>query len=105
MRTISVRLDDRTDGLLTAYCRQHSLTQTEAVKAAIEHLAARPRLTPAELAERFGLIGAFDSNDPELATRHSDRVNEVLRRNAHRDSRRADPGSTKGSTRRKVAAA
>ena len=39
MRTISIRLDDHTDGVLTAYCARHDLTQTAALKAAIEHLA------------------------------------------------------------------
>ena len=86
MRTISVRLDDATDTLLSAYCRRHGLTQTEAVKAAIEQLAQRHKPRPAELAAKFGLIGAYDSGDPDLGARHADRIKTVLQRKARQDS-------------------
>jgi len=79
MRTISIRLDDHTDALLSNYCERHGLTQTNAVKAAIEHLADAHRPTPAELAERLGLIGAFRSAEGDLGAEHSARVKERLR--------------------------
>ena len=79
MRTISLRLDDRTDAVLTAFCASHGLTQTDALKAAIEHLAQSHRATPAELAVQFGLVGAFRSSEGDLAQNHSQRVKERLR--------------------------
>ena len=79
MRTISLRLDDHTDAVLTDYCERNGLTQTSALKAAIEHLAEAHRATPAELAARFGLIGAFRSAEGDLALNHSQRVKERLR--------------------------
>jgi len=79
MRTISIRLDDRTDAVLSTYCERHGLTQTNAVKVAIECLAETQRPTPSELAERLGLIGAFRSAEGDLAAEHSQRVKERLR--------------------------
>ena len=37
------------------------------------------RPTPSELAERFGLIGAFRSNERDLAQHHARHVKERLR--------------------------
>lgn len=79
MRTISFRLDDRTDNLLDAYCRRHGVTQTDALKAAIEHLAGVHRPKPAELAAQLGLIGGFRSAEGDLGQRHSDHVKQRLR--------------------------
>jgi len=79
MRTISVRLDDRTDALLTAYCERHGLTQTSALKAAIECLAEAGRSTPAQLAQHFGLIGAFRSTEGDLGAEHSRHLKQRLR--------------------------
>lgn len=79
MRTISIRLDDHTDGVLIAYCTRHDLTQTAALKAAIEHLADASRPSPAELAVQLGLIGSFRSATGDLAANHSQRVKEKLR--------------------------
>ena len=79
MRTISIRLDDHTDGVLTAYCERHGLTQTAVLKAAIEHLAEASRPSPAELAAQLGLVGAFRSAQGDLAANHSQRVKERLR--------------------------
>lgn len=87
MRTISIRLDDHTDAVLTAYCERHGLTQTSALKAAIEHLAEAHRPTPAELAAQFGLIGGFRSAEGDLAENHSQRVKERLRAKRERESR------------------
>ena len=86
MRTISIRLDDHTDLALTAYRKRHGLTQTGALKAAIEHLAQTHRATPAELAAQFGLIGGFSSAQGDLAQNHSQRVKERLREKLARDS-------------------
>ena len=86
MRTISVRLDDHTDAVLTGYCEEHGLTQTDAVKAAIEQLAKAHRPTPAELAERLGLIGGFRSSEGDLGQNHSQRVKERLRAKLERES-------------------
>jgi hypothetical protein len=86
MRTISVRLDDHTDAVLAAYCERHGLTQTNALKAAIECLSEAHRATPAELAAQFGLIGAFRSSEGDLAENHAQRVKERLRAKRKRDS-------------------
>ena len=86
MRTISLRLDVRTDSILTAYCERHGLTQTNALKVAIEHLAGVRRPTPAELADELGLIGAFRSAEGDLGARHSARLKERLRAKHRRDS-------------------
>lgn len=79
MRTISIRLDDQSDAVLTAHCQRHGLTQTDAIKAAIEQLAAHAKPTPAELAAELGLIGGFSSAEGDLALNHSQRVKERLR--------------------------
>jgi hypothetical protein len=79
MRTISIRLDDRTDLVLTEYCRRHGLTQTDAVKAAIEQLGQAHRCTAAELAAQYGLIGGFRGAEGDLAENHSQRVKARLR--------------------------
>ena len=86
MRTISIRLDDHTDAVLTAYCERHGLTQTGALKAAIEHLAEARRPTPAELAVQFGLVGGFRSGDGSLAQNHSRHLKERLRAKRESDS-------------------
>ena len=86
MRTISVRLDDRTDALLAAICKRDGSTQTGALKAAIAQLADQPRPTPAELAAAAGLIGAFRSEEGDLAANHSARVKERLRAKRLRDA-------------------
>ena len=86
MRTISVRLDDRTDALLAAICKRDSVTQTGALKAAITQLAYTPPATPAELAVAAGLIGAFRSDEGDLAVNHSQRVKERLRAKRLRDA-------------------
>ena len=86
MRTISLRLDDRTDAALTAYCTQHRLTQTDAVKAAIAHLVEAQRPTPAELAARFGLIGGFRSGVGDLGQNHSQHLKQRLRTKLNKDS-------------------
>jgi hypothetical protein len=91
MRTISLRLDDHTNAILVTYCERHGLTQTDAVKAAIEQMAEAHRPTPAELAERFGLIGGFQSTEGDLAENHSQRVKERLRAKLARETRRAPP--------------
>lgn len=86
MRTISIRLDDHTDALLAGYCERHGLTQTDAVKGAIQQLAAAGRPTPAELAERLGLIGAFRSREHDLAQNHSQYLKQRLRAKRAADS-------------------
>ena len=86
MRTISIRLDDHTDAVLTAHCQRHGLTQTDAIKAAIELLAGRHKPTPAELAAELGLIGGFRSTEGDLARGHSQRVKERLRAKRTRES-------------------
>ncbi|MFT3816505.1 MAG: hypothetical protein QM750_02570 [Rubrivivax sp.] len=86
MRTISIRLDDDTDAALRAFCLRHGVSQTDAVKSAIGKLAAAPRPTPAELAQRHGLIGGFRSGDGDLAAAHSQRLKQRLRASAERDA-------------------
>jgi hypothetical protein len=79
MRTVSIRLDDHTDAVLTEHCQRNGLTQTDAIKSAIEHLASQRKATPAELAAELGLIGGFRSAEGDLAQNHSQRVKERLR--------------------------
>ena len=86
MRTISIRLDGHTKQSLTDYCKRHGLSQTDALKAAIKHLAQTHRAKPAELAAQFGLIGGFSSAQGDLAQNHSMRVKERLREKLTRDS-------------------
>jgi hypothetical protein len=102
MRTISVRLDDHTDAVLTAYCERHGLTQTSALKAAIEHLAEARRPTPAELAVQFGLVGGFRSGDGSPAENHSRHMRERLRARRESDSITA-PATVKPARRRTAA--
>jgi hypothetical protein len=86
MRTISVRLDDRTDATLLAHCQRHGLTQTNAVKAAIKQLAATHTPTPAELAKELGLIGAFRSGVSDLASNRAHYIRSKLLAKRARES-------------------
>lgn len=86
MRTISIRLDDHTDAVLTEHCQRHGLTQTDAVKAAIGQLAGQDKPTPAALAAELGLIGGFRSRQGDLAQNHSQRVKEKLRAKRAREA-------------------
>jgi hypothetical protein len=101
MRTISVRLDDRTDAALRAFCDQHGLSQADALKVAIEHLAERHKPSPAELAGQLGLIGAFRSGAGDLAADHSRRLKRKLRVQLQIDAPGQRPAS--GSTTRRGA--
>lgn len=107
MRTVSFRLDDHTDALLTAHCERYGLTQTDAIKAAIEQMARTHKPTPAELARQFGLIGGFRSSEGDLAENHSQRVKERLRAKRARDSipAPAEPALVGASRPRKRVAA
>lgn len=106
MRTISIRLDDHTDSVLTEHCQRNGLTQTDAIKAAIEHLAGQHKPTPAELAAELGLIGGFRSLEGDLAQNHSQRVKERLRAKRARESISLPPAatSTPSTPRRRRAA-
>jgi len=95
MRTISIRLDERTDALFRAFCERQGVSQTNALKAAIEQLAERYKPTPAELAAQLGLIGAFRSGDADLAENHSQRVKQRLRAKLQRDSQAVRRKSSK----------
>lgn len=97
MRTISIRLDDRTDAVFTAHCRRYGLRQTDAIKAAIEQLVGRDKPTPAELAAELGLIGGFRSAEGDLAQNHSQRVKERMRARAERA---ADAGGLRSPVQR-----
>lgn len=86
MRTISVRLDDRTDALFRLFCERLGVSQTDALKAAIEHLAEQQRPSPAELAARLGLIGSFRSGQCDRAAEHAREVKRRLRARLASDS-------------------
>ena len=86
MRTISIRLDDRTDALFRAFCERLGLSQTDALKAAIEQLAEQHRPSPAELAGQLGLIGGFKSGLGDLAVNHSQHLKQRLRARLQRES-------------------
>lgn len=92
MRTISIRLDDRTDALFRAFCERHGLSQTDALKAAIEQLAEQRRPSPAELAAQMGLIGGFRSGDGQLGAEHAQRLRLRLREKRRRDELPAPAG-------------
>ena len=98
MRTISIRLDDRTDAVLTAYCARNGLTQTDAIKAAIEQVASQDRPTPAQLANELGLIGGFRSVEGDLSQNHSERVKDRLRAKRARESIAPPKASVKRRT-------
>lgn len=101
MRTISIRLDDHTDAVLTEHCQRNGLTQTDAIKTAIEQLAGQHKPTPAELAAELGLIGGFRSTEGDLAANHSQRVKERLRAKRIRDSVPAPAPAPAGTARRR----
>lgn len=100
MRTISVRLDDLTDAALAEYCRRRGLTQTDAVKSAIEQLAGQHRASPAELAAELGLIGGFGSTEGDLATSHALRIRERLSAKRARESLPLPQAKAKTATTR-----
>ena len=89
MGTIAIRLDDRTDAQFRAACERLGLSQTDAVKAAIEQLAELHRPSPAELAGQLGLIGGFKSGSGDLAVNHSQHLKQRLRGKLQRDSKAA----------------
>lgn len=109
MRTISIRLDEQTDALLTAHCQTHALTQTDAIKAAIVHLADQHRPTPAELAAELGLIGGMRSGEGDLAQHHSQRVKQRLQAQRLRQAAAVRPSETASANpqprKRRLAAA
>ncbi|HUG26038.1 hypothetical protein [Piscinibacter sp.] len=72
--------------MLAAICERRGLTQTDAVKAAIEEVANAVRPTPAELATRLGLVGAFHSGVGDLGEQHSLRLKQRLRATLRQDS-------------------
>ncbi len=98
MRTISIRLDDHTDALLTEHCRRHGLTQTSAIKNAIEQMAGLQKPSPAQLAAELGLIGGFQSTEGDLSVHHSLRAEERLRAKRASDSVPVTPNRRSGST-------
>lgn len=105
MRTVSIRLDDHTDAVLTAHCQRNGLTQTDAIKTAIEQLAGRSKPTPAEMAAELGLIGGFRSRESDLAANHSQRVKERLRAKRMRKSKPAPASDAAAQPRRPRATA
>ena len=86
MRTISFRLDEHTDALLSAFCEQHGVSQTEALKAAITQLAVSQRPRPADLARDIGLIGSFRSTAGDLGEQHSVHLKRRLRAQLSRET-------------------
>lgn len=91
------------DAVLTEYCQRHGLTQTDAIKSAIEHLAGQRRLTPAELVAELGLIDGFRSTEGDLAQNHSQRAKErrrVKRATESMPSTAAEPAAARKPRRR-----
>jgi predicted transcriptional regulator len=89
MRTISLRLDDATDAVLRRLAAQLSLTQTDVIKRALEHLAQRESPSPNALAEGLGLIGAFVGHAGSDTRSYSERVRARLQSKRARDERDA----------------
>jgi hypothetical protein len=81
MRTISVRLDDASEARLDQLCHTLGLTQTEVVKAGLDLLQSQT-LSPAQLADRLGLVGCFASAPAgeisSTARDHSEQLRQKL---------------------------
>jgi hypothetical protein len=84
MRTISVRLDSKTDAQLRSVCERDGLSQTDAVKAGIAALAEKRASDPYARARELGLIGAFASEHGDLGRNHSRYIKEKLARQHRR---------------------
>jgi hypothetical protein len=94
MRTISFRLDEHTDALLSAFCQRHGVSQTEALKAAIAGLPTEHPTRPADLARDMGLIGSFRSAEGDLGEQHSLHLKQRLRAKLARETDpRRDPAA------------
>ncbi|MEI6739583.1 MAG: ribbon-helix-helix protein, CopG family [Gemmatimonadaceae bacterium] len=89
MRTISLRLDDKTDELLRQLCTDREQSQTDVIKDGLLVLARQTRRTPGELAEALGLIGLFDSGRGDVAERHREVVKDRLRAKRAAEERHA----------------
>jgi hypothetical protein len=86
MRTISFRLDEHTDALLSAFCQRNGVSQTEALKAAIAGLPTAHVTRPADLARDMGLIGSFSSSEGDLGEQHSLHLKQRLRAKLARET-------------------
>ena len=87
MRTISLRLDDRTDALLRAACERTGLSQTDVLKSALEQLDDSTKPSPVRLARELGLVGGFASGVGDLGALHSERVKAALKDKQARNRR------------------
>ena len=84
MRTISLRLDTRSDRVLRRLCAEGGRSQTDVIKDALQRLDADARATPAELANALGLVGAFASREGDLARAHARHLKDRLAAKAAR---------------------
>ena len=78
MRTISLRLDAESDGMLQALCDRLQATQTDVVRQALEFLAKSAVPTPEALGRELGLVGAFASGTRGNGAGHSAAVKARL---------------------------
>ena len=78
MRTISLRLDAESDGMLRALCDRLHTTQTDVVRQALELLANSESPTPDALGRELGLVGAFASGTRGNGAGHSAAVKARL---------------------------
>jgi RHH-type rel operon transcriptional repressor/antitoxin RelB len=80
--TLTVRLDPELERQLARYCKKRRQTKTEVLTRLLrEHLAAAgdTTKTPYQIAQEFGLVGAFASGKRDLAENRKQYLKEKLR--------------------------
>ena len=80
--TLTVRLSPHLRQQLDSYCKSRRVTKTHVITELLnDHLSAPAKdgKTPYQLAQAFGLIGAFSSGKGDLATNRKQYLKEKLR--------------------------
>lgn len=77
--TVSVRLPESVETRLTAYCRAHRISKSEAVKRALDSFLGKeaPEPTPYELGA--GGFGADRTHSGDIASRNKELLREKFR--------------------------
>ena len=84
MKVVTVRLNDDEQATLEKLCARTGKTQSALVKEAVVRLAAAVgSKTPHELAQQFGLIGAFDG-PRDLSVKARKYIKASVRGHRHR---------------------
>ncbi len=80
--TLTVRLSPHLRQQLDSYCKTRRVTKTQVITELLsEHLSAPPKSgkTSYQLAQEFGLVGAFSSGKGDLAENRKKYLMEKLR--------------------------